>query len=63
MTLDEAKVGRTVVYTPFAGCSEEQKEKGIIKQKTSLFLFVQYGNDFFAKATKAEDLEYLEEGE
>lgn len=58
MKLHEAIKGRRVVYTPFEGCQEHQKEYGVIKMITPKYIFVIYGNDHFAKATLPEDLEY-----
>ena len=56
MKLSEAKqlVGREVVYTEK---HTKKKEFGIITSVNDKYVFVQYGNDTIAKATKPEDLE------
>lgn len=59
LKLSEVEIGRKVVYTPFKGCGEDQKEEGIITSKNDKYIFVQYGSDTHSKATNVKDLEYL----
>lgn len=59
MELSKVKVGKKVVYIPFRGCGEEQKEQGIITSKNDKYVFVQYGLDTHSKATNPMDLKYL----
>lgn len=58
MTLKEAaaNVGARVVYTPAHGA----RETGVIKAVGSRFVHVAYGNETTAKATRAEDLQFIE---
>lgn len=58
MTLEEAKnnIGRWVVYTPFKGCPDNQKEVGVITSVNDTYVFVRYGNELHSKATRPEDL-------
>jgi hypothetical protein len=60
MTLQEAKnnIGKWVVYTPFDGCSKDQKEIGIITSVNESYVFVRYGNELHSKATLPEDLKF-----
>lgn len=36
------KPGMKVIYTPFEGCEERQKERGVVTGVTSKFVFVRY---------------------
>jgi hypothetical protein len=58
MTLEEARknIGRYVVYTPFEGCSDNQKEVGVITSVNDTYVFVRYGDELHSKATRPEDL-------
>jgi len=62
MTLEEAHVGRRVVYTPFKGCSPSSLERGVISSKNDMFVFVRYNkkgsSSTQSKATRPEDLKY-----
>jgi hypothetical protein len=58
LNMEDVKVGRKVVYTPFKGCDPKDKEEGVITGKNSRFVFVQYKGDFHSKATKPEDIKY-----
>ena len=60
MTLEEARnnIGRYVVYTPFKGCSESQKELGVITSVNDTYVFVRYGDELHSKATRSEDLKF-----
>lgn len=54
MTLSEAKnnIGRMIIYKSFGNT-----ERGQITECNSKFVFVRYGNDCIAKATRPEDIE------
>lgn len=58
MTLEECRnnIGRKVVYTPFEGCDTSLLEYGVIVSANLTYVFVRYGSDINAKATKPEDL-------
>lgn len=60
MTLEEARnnIGRYVVYTPFEGCSDNQKELGVITSVNDTYVFVRYGDELHSKATRPEDLKF-----
>ena len=60
MTLEEARnnIGRYVVYIPFNGCSDNQKELGVITSVNDTYVFVRYGDDLHSKATRPEDLKF-----
>jgi len=57
--LEEAEIGRKVVYTPYEGCDPKLKEDGVITGKNDRFIFVRYGNDVHSKSTYPDDLEYI----
>jgi hypothetical protein len=63
MKLEEAVVGRKVIYTPFKGCDRRMLEDGIITRIGDTFVFVRYGKDEYSKATCAPNIEYLPEVE
>ena len=56
LKLSEARqlVGREVVYTEK---HTKKKEYGIITSVNDKYVFVKYGNDTIAKATKPQELE------
>jgi hypothetical protein len=58
MTLQEAgkNIGRNVIYTPFKGCDESQKEAGTITSVNDKFVFVRYSYSNNGIATSPEDL-------
>lgn len=56
MKLEEAEVGRKVIYTPFPG---GEVEEGIITSFNHKNIFVRYGNDQHSKATSPEDISYI----
>lgn len=58
MSIEEAIVGRKVIYTPFKGCRDNMRELGWITSKNDKYVFVRYGTDNFSKSTNPEDLEY-----
>jgi hypothetical protein len=53
--LDEAEIGRKVVYIPKHG----KREDGVITSKNHKFIFVRYGNNVTSIATNPKDLFYL----
>jgi hypothetical protein len=55
MTLEEAsqRIGERAIYRPYPGATEV----GIITRVTEKYVFVRYGSEQSAKATRAEDLE------
>ena len=59
MTLEKAKenIGRIVIYTPYKGCPNRLKQRGIVTHANDKYAFVRYGGDIGAKATKVDDLE------
>lgn len=59
MKLKDAVEGRKVVYTPYGGCANYEKEEGVITSKNDKYVFVRYGNDVNSKATRPEDIEYI----
>lgn len=59
MKLSEVEIGRRVIYTPFEGCDESEKELGTITSKNKLYVFVKYDGDECSKSTWADDLEYI----
>lgn len=52
----ETDVGRSVVYTPYAGAKTED---GVITSVNDDYVFVRYGADKNSKATRPEDLKWL----
>ena len=59
MNIYEVEIGRKVIYTPFKGCSLNQKEEGVITNINKYHVFVRYGNDVNSKATDPEDIKYV----
>jgi hypothetical protein len=59
MYLHEAEKGREVLYTPYIGCPESIKEKGIITSVNHKFVFVRYNPAGYGIATRPEDIEYI----
>lgn len=59
MNIEDAEIGRKVVYTPFKGCNPKLLEEGVITNKNERFVFVRYGSDIHSKGTDAEDIDYL----
>lgn len=59
MLLSNAIVGRKVIYTPYNGCKEHEKEEGIITDVNDVIVFVRYNGDIRSKGTYARDIEYI----
>lgn len=59
MNNNNIEIGRKVVYTPFIGCEPEMCEEGVITAFNDKFVFVRYGNDVEAKATRPDQLHYV----
>ena len=62
MRIEDAEVGRAVVYTPYKGCPPDALEEGIITSKNDKYVFVRYGSNYHSKATSPEDLEPVGKG-
>lgn len=60
MTLEEAKnnIGKFVIYTPFDGCLDKEKEVGVITSVNERYVFVRYGDELHSKATNPLDLKF-----
>jgi hypothetical protein len=58
MEINEAVIGKVVIYTPYTNCSPDLKERGVITNVTEKYVFVRYGNELQSKATNVSDLEY-----
>lgn len=65
MTLDEARaaIGRKAVYHPGRGWplagDPSRPEEGVITEVRGEYVFVRYGGDVTAKATRPEDLGFI----
>jgi hypothetical protein len=57
MSLRPSDVGRGVVYRPWSGVAED----GQIVSWNDRYVFVRYGGDTQAKATRPDDLSWLRE--
>lgn len=58
MDIKDAIPGREVVYTPYKGCSEYEKELGIITRVGREFVYVRYVGCWNSKATYPWNIEY-----
>ena len=61
MKLKEAKIGMSVIYTPYKACKPEDKELGVITSMNNIYVFVRYEDECISKATRPEDIEPTEE--
>ncbi len=59
MEIQEAEIGRKVIYTPYEGCDPLLKEEGIITSVNKRFIFVRYGRGINSRATSPSDLTYI----
>ena len=59
MLLEQAKIGRKVIYTPKGNYEGKKLEEGVITSVNSKYVFVRYGNEYQSKATDPEDLRYV----
>lgn len=60
MTLEQARngIGRRVIYQNTRVIHENTRETGVISSVGVRFVFVRYGSDPNAKATRPEDLTF-----